>query len=137
MYVEVNFLAVVLAAVAGFAIGFVWYMPQAFGEMWCRLSGVSKKDMDKAKKEGMLKQMVAAFVGLLVSAWVLAQVLALTGMKDMVSALQLAGTLWLGTVAVALLSSVLWERKPLQVYLINAGHWLVVMLAMAAVLTYM
>src|SRR3989337_3239270 len=37
--VSVNYLAVVVAAVASMIIGAIWYSPRVFGKMWMRLTG--------------------------------------------------------------------------------------------------
>ncbi|WP_117212911.1 DUF1761 domain-containing protein [Allorhizocola rhizosphaerae] len=36
---EINYLAVIVAAIAGFGIGAVWYAPPVFGSTWQRLTG--------------------------------------------------------------------------------------------------
>ncbi len=40
----VNYLAVLVAAIVGMVVGFIWYSPKVFGKMWMKLSGVNPKD---------------------------------------------------------------------------------------------
>lgn len=37
---NMNFLAILVAAVATFPIGFIWYNPKVFGTIWMREAGV-------------------------------------------------------------------------------------------------
>jgi hypothetical protein len=47
----INYLAVVVAAVAGFALGWGWYT--VFGKAWMAALGKSKEDCDKEKQSPM------------------------------------------------------------------------------------
>ena len=49
--VEVNYVAVLAAAIASFVIGALWYSPMLFGKMWMKLSNVSGKEVKKAKRK--------------------------------------------------------------------------------------
>ncbi|PIT86377.1 MAG: hypothetical protein COU33_03475 [Candidatus Magasanikbacteria bacterium CG10_big_fil_rev_8_21_14_0_10_43_6] len=141
--IELNYLAVLVAGLVAFCIGFIWYAPAVFGKQWMTLSGMTKEKMEQAKKDGMAKQMVAGLVSMLVMAYVMS--FFIIGWHDSAVALnpditstsigvQTAFWMWLGVVATILLGSVLWEKKPLKLYAINTLHWLVVMLAMGAIL---
>ena len=44
---DVNWFIVIAAAVAGMALGFIWYMPQVFGDKWIALSGLKPKNKDE------------------------------------------------------------------------------------------
>ena len=50
--VSINYLAVLVAAIASIVLGFVWYGP-LFGKTWTQLMGFDKKKMDDMKKKGM------------------------------------------------------------------------------------
>ena len=47
-----NYLAVFVAAVVVFIIGYLWYSPFLFGNLWMKLSNISIKDVNKSKKKG-------------------------------------------------------------------------------------
>ncbi len=128
--------SLVLFALAGFAnvvIGMIWYHPKVFGGAWMRMSGI-------APVEGYptWKMMVSAFFALLAGmliAWVMSLVgYALNEFVDWISALELGFWCWLGFIAPTLLGTVLWERKPFTLYLINTSYWLVSFIAIALVL---
>jgi hypothetical protein len=54
---EINYLAVLVAALVSMVIGGLWYSPLLFGNIWMKLSGITQKDVEKAKKQGMMKSM--------------------------------------------------------------------------------
>ena len=45
MNVEVNYLAVFLAAVSSMIVGSIWYARGVFGETWAKLAGIKLGDM--------------------------------------------------------------------------------------------
>jgi len=46
---EINFVAVVVAAVAYFVLGWVWYSPEVFGKAWMKELKISAKDIKKER----------------------------------------------------------------------------------------
>lgn len=126
----VNYLAVLLAAVASFVLGWVWYGP-LFGKTWVKLSGKEMGDKDK-----MPMAMGLTFVAALVTAYVLAALLGLTGSKDLVGAFTIAFWVWLGFQATLLLGGVLWGKQSWNLYFLNVTHKLLDLLVIAAVLSY-
>lgn len=50
----INYIAVILAAVAQFIIGAIWYMP-LFGKLWGKMHGMGK--VSKAEQQKMMKSM--------------------------------------------------------------------------------
>ena len=69
---EVNWLAVVAAAVASFVVGGLWYSPQLFGKVWQREAGMSDEQL---KSGNPARIFGGAFVLSLVSAVVFAMFL--------------------------------------------------------------
>ena len=57
---EINYFAVVLATIAQFAVGFVWYMP-IFGKVWGEMHGFDK--LDKKTQKEMQSQMGPYYAG--------------------------------------------------------------------------
>lgn len=51
---HINFLAILIASVADFFIGAIWYMP-LFGKLWGKIHGFDKQP--KAKQSEMMKSM--------------------------------------------------------------------------------
>jgi len=134
MIFDVNFLAVLVAAIAGIAIGAFWYSPAGFGKIWMKESGFSEESLDEAKKKGMAKSFILGFVASLVMAYVLAYFVQIGGAGDIAGALQLGFWLWLGFIATIMLNGVLWEGKSWKLYILNIAHQLVSLLVMAIIL---
>ncbi|MDB5225038.1 MAG: hypothetical protein JWO43_660 [Candidatus Adlerbacteria bacterium] len=132
MDVAINYWAVLGAALASFVVGWAWFSPLLFMKPWMRMSGVKMGEGGGTK--GMIRSMVIMFVCSLLTAYVLAHFIALLAVTTVNMALQLGFWVWLGFYATMQLGPYLWEGKPFQLYLIQAGQTLVTTLVMAAIL---
>ena len=132
--VEVNYVSVLAAAIASFVIGALWYSPMLFGKMWMKLSNVSDKEMKKAKQKGMTKNFAFQFLASLVMSYILAHFVYYTQASTVFEGMQTGFWIWLGFVATVMLGIVLWEGKPWKLYFIKAGHELVALAVMGAIL---
>jgi hypothetical protein len=143
MDISINYWAVLVCGVAYMVIGSLWYGP-LFGRWWMKQMGYSAETMGKPMANGMTAWK-AMGLGLL-SALVMANVLAhevfiwhdYAGMlmSQAALALQVAFWLWLGFVATTQLGAVLWEGRSWKLFLFNASHALVALIAMAFILVY-
>jgi hypothetical protein len=133
----INYMAILVAGIAGFILGFLWYSPLLFGNLWIKLSKFSKKEIAKHKKrgmKGMWKQMSLSFLGQLIRASALAVLLVALSTTSLMPALRLGALVWFGFLAVGTLDAVLWEGKSWKLLAIKSGHELCNVLVMAAVL---
>ncbi len=130
---EINYVAVVVAALIPMLIGSLWYSKMLFGGIWLKEMGWSDKVMEEKKKKAG-KSYAGSLVASLVTAYVLAHLLNLLGASDIKMAFQAAGWLWLGLTAAPALSSALFEDRSLKSYAIHASYNLATLLAMAAIL---
>lgn len=135
--VPINYLAVLVAAVASMAIGFAWYGP-LFGKQWMALSGISPEKISATKGKGMGPIYALASLGSLVMSYVLAHALVFASSYLNVSGVS-AGLMtgfwnWLGFVVPVTLSSVLWEGKSWKLWRLNCSYYLVSLLAMGVIL---
>jgi len=133
--VSINYLAVLVSAVASMIIGGLWYSPLLFGKLWIKLSNVTPKQIEEAKKKGMTKAYILMFISSLVMAYIIAHFVDYVQAVDMITALQLTFWIWLGFIVTVLLSSVLWEGKPVKLFLINISHYLVSIGVMSIILS--
>jgi hypothetical protein len=136
MDVQVNLLAVFLAAAATMVVGAVWYSKGVFGTTWGKLA---KVDMSGKPKPGeMAWLMGTTFVASLVTAYVLAHVTYLSanffGYEYMKAALTTAFWMWLGFVATRLYVHDAFEGRRKKLTVLNAAHELVTFMAMALVI---
>jgi hypothetical protein len=121
-------LNIILAAVAVFIIGFVWYGP-LFGKLWMKLNKLSKKQCADGKKN-MPQKMGAMIVSILIMAYVLN-----TFVSGSISAALTTGFLiWLGFYATNQLSPVLWKGTAIKAYLLDIVYTLVMIEAAAVIL---
>lgn len=125
---DINYLAVVVAAVASMVLGFLWYGP-VFGKPWMQLMGFTKESIEKMKGKGMGKTYAFMAIGSLVTAFVLAHALtfasAYTETTGVAAGLMVGFWNWLGFVAPVQMGAQLWEGKPWKLFLITSGFYLV------------
>lgn len=134
MEFSVNYMAIAAAAIINMVLGFVWYGP-LFGKPWMKMMGYSKEDMEKAKKSGMMPKLYAtAFVGAVVMAYVLTHFVQLGGAMAAMDGAMVGFWIWIGFIATTTLSGLLWEQKPFNLYLLNNGYYLVLLLVNGALL---
>ena len=114
---EVNYFAVIAAAVATFVLGALWYSPALFGKAWQREAGVSEAQM---KNANMAMIFGLTFVLSLIAAWVFALFLGPRPPMSLgLGAGFSAGLCW---VAASLGINYLFERKSFKLWLINGGY---------------
>src|SRR5260221_7643227 len=80
MDIHINYVAVFVAALAHFFVGWAWYSV-LFMKPWMKEMGMpkmSKKEQEK-KMKGMWKPMLGNFATLLLTAWVLANIVQFAG----------------------------------------------------------
>lgn len=113
----INWLGAIVAAVVAFVIGAFWYSPLAFAGAWKKALGLSDEEM----QSGNMAQIFGlSFVLMLVAAFAFSKFLG----PD--PSLQ-AGVCWGVVVGIFFASAFLgvhylFERKPLRLWLINAGY---------------
>lgn len=129
--IQVNYVAVTIASVAAMGVGFVWYSKALFGNQWMKLQGLS----DDTMKSGMAKTFVIVFVVTLISAYILSLFIHYAGAYSLVNGAKTGLWAWLGFVMPTTLANHLFSsHKSAQLYLIVAGHHLVALMVMGAIL---
>ena len=126
---EINWLGVVLGAAAFFAVGAIWYTV-LFGKTWQRATGMS----DEQLKTGANMPLIfgLAFLAELVVATTLAHQFSF-GDPSARGKMMIAVGYAAGLMIPALAINYLFLRKPLKLFLIDAGHLIVGMAAMGGV----
>lgn len=135
MEITINFWVVLGAAIASMVVGSLWYSPLMFAKPWMRLSGLTEERMNQAKARGMGGLYITQFVASLVMSYVLYHFIFLWDVAGLTELWQMVFWLWLGFIATVLLGSVLWEGRPIRLYLINSLYWLVNIFVMAGIIT--
>jgi len=130
---EVNYLAVLVAAVASFLLGWLWYGP-FFGKPWMKLMNFDKNSM-KSMKLSPVTAMILGFLTYLIIAYVLAGFISILNAATIVEGMKIAFWIWLGFIATTTLGSFLWEGKSIKLYLLNNAYNLLNILVIAVILT--
>src|SRR5271166_3371591 len=123
--------AIVLAAVAGYIVGAFWYM--ALAKPWMTAQGFTAESM-KANQSPL--PFILAFVANVVIATALAGVVGHLGVGQVTlkNAVISAFLVWFGFVATTLAANYSFGRRPLKLFLIDAGHWLAVLIVQGIVI---
>jgi hypothetical protein len=136
MLVHVNYLAVVVCAIASMVVGWVWYGP-LFGKTWMKAMGMNP-NMSPEEMKSMQKDATPGYVamvaGALVMAYSLDRVMSHFGVIGLQQALKVAGEIWLGFVATVFLGGVFFEKRGWTHYFLTVGFQLVNMLVYALIL---
>lgn len=126
---QVNWLAVVVAALSTFLIGGLWYSPAVFGKAWMKENGFTEENM---KGGNLVKIFGLAFVLGLVASVNLAMFLGPDTDATMGAVYGFAAGL--GWVATFVGTHYLFERKSFKLFLINAGYSIVALTVMGVIL---
>ena len=135
-----DYVAILVASVAQFIIGAVWYMP-IFGNIWGKIHGMDQVSPDERKvmQSKMMPLMVAQFIVTVVTTVVLA--IFITNLPQSWNVYALAGFFWIGFVVPTQVSAVLFGgTKPEWVItkiLIMAGGSLLCLEAAAIIIKWM
>jgi hypothetical protein len=133
---NLNWPAILVAAISTMVVGFLWYSPLLFAKPWMREMGYDPND--KAKMEEMKKTAGPAyggsFLASLVSAFVLALFLHWLRAESLHTGLMVGFHVWLGFVATVQLTGVLFMKQSMRLFAINTGYQLVCYLTMGAIL---
>lgn len=125
-----NWLALIVATIAGFAVGGFWYSTKVFGKPWMEAVGLSEEDPGKGDiKTIMIKSFVLHFI--------MALFLAMVLNAHEVDAAAGAGYGFFfsfGWVFFAITTNSMYEGRPFKYALISGGHWVVAFTIMGLIL---
>jgi hypothetical protein len=138
-FAGINHIAILLAAVVAWLGGAVYYTVLA--KPWIAAHG---KTVDQHKAELNTKTGIArfapfilAFVAELVMAWVLAGMVGHLGTVTIRSAVIAGLFVWAGFAVTTMLVNNAFARRRFMLTLIDAGHWLLVVVLMGVVIGWM
>ncbi|MEP3029678.1 MAG: DUF1761 domain-containing protein [Erythrobacter sp.] len=134
---DVNWIGVILAALAGFVVGGIWYGP-VMGKKWMGAVGLTEEQI----KEGNMGLIYGgAFAFSLLASWVLAHTFlsyADVGADLSVKAkVMTAFGVALGFIVPAIGTNYLFSQKGKALFFIDAGYWLLFYTAMGLVHAYL
>jgi len=125
-FAGLNYIAVLAATVAGFAFGAAWYM--SLGKMWMEALGM------KERPEPSPAPFIFSILCQLVMAWVLAGLIGHLGDVTIMRSVLSALFVWAGFIAAPMIVNHRFQGSPWMLTLIDAGHWLGVLIVMGLVI---
>lgn len=130
-FAGIDYWAIFLAAVGGFAGGAIWYW--AFAGPWTAAAGVTE-EMVKRGSSPLLY--LRAFLAQVVMAWALAGIIGHlgTGQVTLKNGVISGALCWLGFVATVMVVRDGFAMRNPRLLLIDGGYWLVTLLLMGAVI---
>ena len=129
LFAHVNWIAVVVAAVAAFALGAIWFAPPVFGNAWLAALGKPKEEM------GMpASAMGLSFVVTLVICLTMAMILTRMPLTTTMGAARLGFAIGAGIVAMGMASDFAFTKWPRKLYWIQASYHVVMMTLIGTIL---
>ncbi|MGQ8337535.1 DUF1761 domain-containing protein [Sunxiuqinia sp. A32] len=127
---NLNYWAILVAALSTLVLGSIWYSPFLFGKTWMRLNGFTEENL----KGGLPMPVIfgTSFFVYLLAAISLAMFLGTSATLSFgIFAGVMIAVFWIST---AKLNNVLFERQKFSLFLINAGYDLVCYIIMGAII---
>jgi hypothetical protein len=132
IFSRVNFWSVILAAFTYLIIGSLWYSPLMFGKMWVELIGFRDEDFKASKPLWLI--MILSFLSAVVAAFVISAVLGPRSNAEFGAIVGAAIAIcW---ISMSKLTDVLFENKPVKLFILHAGFDLVTFMVMGAIVGY-
>ena len=140
MEIQVNYVAVLAAAIASMALGFAWYSSMILGKPWMKLKGYSEASL-KAEQKKMGPLYGLSFIVALVTAYVLSHIMAFAmnfyHYDPIMAGLTSAFWAWFGFVMPVQVTGVIFGDKKWKLLAIDTGYQLVSLLTMGVVIGYL
>ena len=128
MHFEVNWLAIIVATIAGFAVGAVWYT--ALGKQWMAAIGKTRDQLNTGPQPyviGVIVELVMAYFLALVTS-------NLFGSVTVASGLMAGAHMWLGFIMPPMILNHRYQNMPWRLTALDGGHLLLVLLVQGLVI---
>ena len=131
-FVGINYLAVLIAAVAAWILGAVWY--QALSAPWLLAQGKTKADLPSPSGASAYLPFALVFVAELIMAWMLAGILGHLGTLNVRVGVITGVACWFGFVLTTIVTNYTFQSRKVMLAVIDTGYWLVVLVLMGAII---
>lgn len=130
---NINWLAVIIAAVAGWLVGAVWY--SVLSKQWLAAQG---KTMETAKQDAAGQSLpvllIIVFVANLIMAVMLSGIMTHVGPFTVRSGMISGALIWFGFVVTAIATNYAFQGRKPMLTVIDGGYWLAVLLVVGGIL---
>lgn len=135
---EINWIAILIATLSTFVLGFVWYNPNTFGNAWQKAAGISDEQMKDTS--GMAKIFIMSFIfsfimALFVSYFNAAASALGGGDPSLIDGARHGLYLGLGISTMSIGVNAMYERKSFAYILINGGYQTLSIVIISVILT--
>jgi hypothetical protein len=134
---HINYIAVLIAAISNFIIGFLMHGP-LLGKLWMKLANVHPTGNEKLSD--MLPQMVQNFIVNLIFVYTFAVVYSLASASSMlagnriIGGIELAVLIWFGFLSTTTSIEVIWMGKSYKLWLFEVFSSLITCITMGAII---
>lgn len=131
-FTGVNYIAVIIAALAGFGLGALWYM--VLSKPWMHAIGKTETELKQQTGSSKVVPFAICIVALLIMAWMLAGLMGHLADVTVRGGVITGAFVWLGFVITTMgVNHAFGGVKPMLT-LIDGGYWLAVLLIQGAVI---
>jgi hypothetical protein len=130
---HLNYLHVLVVALAGFLIGWLWF-GVLFGRVWMAEMKISREAADAVKAQGMAKFMLGGFALTLLGTFGLAALVAAHHVPNWKHGAAYGMFIGACVAAARVVNGGIWESKSLKLHAINAAHELALFTVQGAIL---
>ena len=124
----------IVTAVLGFLVGWLWYSPLLFAKPWMREMNLTEENMKAAAAKGMAGFFIRGFVYTLISTVALAVLVEMRPSQNIVKGAGIGAFVGLLIVGSRMLNSAVWEQKSAKLMAIVVGHEVVLFTLQGAIL---
>ncbi len=128
----INYVGVLVAAIAAWIVGAIWYT--LLGRQWMAALGKTAEEIKGAGGKVPVGPMVTSFVAELLMAALLAGLIAHFGAVTIRTGAIVGALCWLAFVATTITVNNAYPGRKLMLTVIDSGHWLAVLLVEGAVI---
>ncbi|HEV2127581.1 MAG TPA: DUF1761 domain-containing protein [Thermomicrobiales bacterium] len=132
--VDINWLAVILAGIAGAGVSWLWFSKYLFRNRWMHLAGLTLERVERGTSVAAAITGVVSLLTAYVVAYVASLIEAHSGDGDLASALGAAFWLWFGIAAATVIVHDAFDQQPVTKMAISAGERLVTLMVMGFII---
>ena len=130
---HVNYLAVLVSAIAIFLLGGLWYSKALFATKWIALQGKTEEQLKQGSTPMAPALLIAFICGFLIS-WTLAVILNHFRPLDVMKGIAVGTLCWIGFAGATSFANGIFSSKPKALWLIDSGYNLVSFIIAGAIL---
>ena len=133
MQVDINYLAVFVAAVVYYIGGALWYSPLLFGKTWMGLVGLNEEKIKEGQKEAWKSYLTAAISAILIS-YGIARVEGYLNVITIGGGLHAGFWAWICFVVTTMATNNSFAGRPFKLLIIDSGYHLYGFVVMGIIL---